>query len=139
MNREVHVRFWESPGVKVLRATRPSRPCLKNSCPQCPVSGHAGIDAKDPKPTCVTQASKTTLGRAAGFKPSWRTSDIAKAAFVNLSGPMTMPTIVEKNCLLPLDSECTCDLPSAGDESFDDGAQGSMLKCHDHDWPGLGR
>ena len=22
MNREVHVRFWESPGVKVLRATR---------------------------------------------------------------------------------------------------------------------
>ncbi len=25
MNREVHVRFWESPGVKVLRATRPFR------------------------------------------------------------------------------------------------------------------
>jgi RNA-directed DNA polymerase len=25
MNREVHVRFWESPGVKVLRATRPHR------------------------------------------------------------------------------------------------------------------
>jgi hypothetical protein len=25
MNREVHVRFWESPEVKVLRATRPSR------------------------------------------------------------------------------------------------------------------
>jgi hypothetical protein len=24
MNREVHVRFWESPEVKVLRATRPS-------------------------------------------------------------------------------------------------------------------
>ena len=23
MNREVHVRFWESPEVKVLRATRP--------------------------------------------------------------------------------------------------------------------
>jgi hypothetical protein len=22
MNREVHVRFWESPEVKVLRATR---------------------------------------------------------------------------------------------------------------------
>jgi hypothetical protein len=25
MNREVHVRFWESPEVKVLRATRQSR------------------------------------------------------------------------------------------------------------------
>lgn len=22
MNREIHVRFWESPDVKVLRATR---------------------------------------------------------------------------------------------------------------------
>ena len=27
MNREVHVRFWESPEVKVLRATRPTRIC----------------------------------------------------------------------------------------------------------------
>ena len=26
MNREVHVRFWESPEVKVLRATRQIRP-----------------------------------------------------------------------------------------------------------------
>ncbi len=26
MNREVHVRFWESPEVKVLRATRQKRP-----------------------------------------------------------------------------------------------------------------
>ena len=26
MNREVHVRFWESPEVKVLRATRHSLP-----------------------------------------------------------------------------------------------------------------
>jgi hypothetical protein len=25
MNREVHVRFWESPEVKVLRATRHER------------------------------------------------------------------------------------------------------------------
>jgi hypothetical protein len=25
MNREVHVRFWESPEVKVLRATRHQR------------------------------------------------------------------------------------------------------------------
>src|SRR5258707_13732444 len=25
MNREVHVRFWESPEVKILRATRHSR------------------------------------------------------------------------------------------------------------------
>jgi len=25
MNREVHVRFWESPEVKVLRATRQTR------------------------------------------------------------------------------------------------------------------
>jgi hypothetical protein len=29
MNREVHVRFWESPEVKVLRATRPSRRLLR--------------------------------------------------------------------------------------------------------------
>jgi len=29
MSREVHVRFWERPGVKVLRATRhkPTFPC----------------------------------------------------------------------------------------------------------------
>jgi hypothetical protein len=26
MNREVHVRFWESPEVKLLRATRQFRP-----------------------------------------------------------------------------------------------------------------
>jgi len=26
MNREVHVRFWESPEVKVLRATRHQQP-----------------------------------------------------------------------------------------------------------------
>jgi hypothetical protein len=26
MNREVHVRFWESPEVKVLRATRQTEP-----------------------------------------------------------------------------------------------------------------
>ena len=26
MNREVHVRFWESPEVKVLRATRQFAP-----------------------------------------------------------------------------------------------------------------
>jgi hypothetical protein len=26
MNREVHVRFWESPEVKVLRATRQTLP-----------------------------------------------------------------------------------------------------------------
>jgi hypothetical protein len=25
MNREIHVRFWESPEVKVLRATRQTR------------------------------------------------------------------------------------------------------------------
>jgi hypothetical protein len=31
MNREVHVRFWESPEVKVLRATRQSRPSKASS------------------------------------------------------------------------------------------------------------
>jgi hypothetical protein len=32
MNREVHVRFWESPEVKVLRATRPTllKPASQN-------------------------------------------------------------------------------------------------------------
>jgi hypothetical protein len=47
MNREVHVRFWESPGVKVLRATRPSRPCPKHSCPQRPESGQTRTDVND--------------------------------------------------------------------------------------------
>jgi hypothetical protein len=32
MNREVHVRFWESPEVKVLRATRPG--CVHSLGPQ---------------------------------------------------------------------------------------------------------
>jgi hypothetical protein len=31
MNREVHVRFWESPEVKVLRATRQVRPWAVNT------------------------------------------------------------------------------------------------------------
>jgi hypothetical protein len=31
MNREVHVRFWESPEVKLLRATRQKRPTLQRS------------------------------------------------------------------------------------------------------------
>ena len=30
MNREVHVRFWESPEVKVLRATRQGLPSDRN-------------------------------------------------------------------------------------------------------------
>jgi hypothetical protein len=30
MNREVHVRFWESPEVKVLRATRQSHDAIMN-------------------------------------------------------------------------------------------------------------
>ena len=35
MNREVHVRFWESPEVKVLRATRPLPSSLYiTTCPQ---------------------------------------------------------------------------------------------------------
>jgi len=34
MNREVHVRFWESPEVKVLRATRPLLPLAQGmACP----------------------------------------------------------------------------------------------------------
>jgi hypothetical protein len=32
MNREVHVRFWESPEVKVLRATRQKRPSAACRC-----------------------------------------------------------------------------------------------------------
>jgi hypothetical protein len=32
MNREVHVRFWESPEVKVLRATRPTVPIRNVRC-----------------------------------------------------------------------------------------------------------
>jgi hypothetical protein len=31
MNREVHVRFWESPEVKVLGATRHSTKSLRDS------------------------------------------------------------------------------------------------------------
>ena len=36
MNREVHVRFWESPEVKVLRATR-------QSLPNCAVATMPGL------------------------------------------------------------------------------------------------
>ena len=32
MNREVHVRIWESPEVKVLRATRPFRHFGTENC-----------------------------------------------------------------------------------------------------------
>jgi hypothetical protein len=39
MNREVHVRFWESPEVKVLRATRQLR--RSDHCRS--VSGHTPI------------------------------------------------------------------------------------------------
>ena len=41
MNREVHVRFWESPEVKVLRATRQNPPCAP--APRCLLSPGADM------------------------------------------------------------------------------------------------
>ena len=54
MNREVHVRFWESPEVKVLRATRHSRRfrdvgCESASPPRTDIvseTGHVGYAAE---------------------------------------------------------------------------------------------
>ncbi len=49
MNREVHVRFWESPEVKVLRATRHEQRIRTNASaagrPQTadPASGQGGF------------------------------------------------------------------------------------------------
>jgi hypothetical protein len=68
MNREVHVRFWESPEVKVLRATRQSRRFLARrrhvrvafnlgsaECPALPVEaiGLDMIQAPKPEPRTV--------------------------------------------------------------------------------------
>jgi len=49
MNREVHVRFWESPEVKVLRATRQQRrsdcaSCMSACPPMASALLHHGID-----------------------------------------------------------------------------------------------
>jgi hypothetical protein len=65
MNREVHVRFWESPEVKVLRATRQIRPCRQRgsaaASPQLPDipresrGGRLGSQAADPTITWVRQ------------------------------------------------------------------------------------
>ena len=39
MNREVHVRFWESPEVKVLRATRQNeKPPFSGLCQLWPAA-----------------------------------------------------------------------------------------------------
>ena len=45
MNREVHVRFWESPEVKVLRATRHplDRAFTKPNTPDASPIRHANI------------------------------------------------------------------------------------------------
>ena len=46
MNREVHVRIWESPEVKVLRATRPdvwSGRVLQENFVELAVSGLASM------------------------------------------------------------------------------------------------
>ena len=57
MNREVHVRFWESPEVKVLRATRqkakycseqmtsaiPPESGLKSDISPCPFGAKTGL------------------------------------------------------------------------------------------------
>jgi hypothetical protein len=42
MNREVHVRFWESPEVKVLRATR------RNGCLPCIPASVSGFEVGSP-------------------------------------------------------------------------------------------
>jgi len=43
MNREAHVRFWERPGVKFLRATRPTR--MTWALQQ--IVGHPGHSGRD--------------------------------------------------------------------------------------------
>ena len=53
MNREVHVRFWESPEVKVLRATRQSR----RFDPMLATSGTRGPDIIRP----IRHVSKVPL------------------------------------------------------------------------------
>jgi len=46
MNREVHVRFWESPEVKVLRATRQELPPAPGS-----IAAQAGLGSQSQRGT----------------------------------------------------------------------------------------
>jgi hypothetical protein len=59
MNREVHVRFWESPEVKVLRATRQLRRIEA-------VSGVSGCDPIAPE---LSHRSNTGLGKPPRYGP----------------------------------------------------------------------
>jgi len=56
MNREVHVRFWESPEVKVLRATRQ----LRRSDNVRPLSGYT------PVAPVLTYCGKPATGKTVG-------------------------------------------------------------------------
>src|SRR6266568_8782662 len=64
MNREVHVRFWERPEVKLLRATRQNRPTgdvrVESGLPQT-----ADIGRRDWQvPSCQEQTSPNTIDAA---------------------------------------------------------------------------
>ena len=61
MNREVHVRFWESPEVKVLRATRHSHRFRH----ECAVSGYSLKAAVTPDVARVLRRAKGCI--EAGF------------------------------------------------------------------------
>ena len=63
MNREVHVRFWESPEVKVLRATRHLQR----------IDGAAAVSGSDPI------ATRSSSG-------SWNPCDLLTYASQTLSG-----------------------------------------------------
>ena len=62
MNREVHVRFWESPEVKVLRATRQSR--RPDGAPD--ISGLPPINGHYQTGLLVRLVSKNETARAVG-------------------------------------------------------------------------
>jgi hypothetical protein len=70
MNREVHVRFWESLEVKVLRATRPVPSSVYiTTCPQLAKAAVRAADEGagfDPKRSSGPRCSVTTAGLAQG-------------------------------------------------------------------------
>ena len=68
MNREVHVRFWESPEVKVLRATRHSAPSTFATANQVRLALHTaafwlmhGVRAAIPQTSPLASAEFATI------------------------------------------------------------------------------
>jgi hypothetical protein len=89
--------------VDAMSVPGPSRPCLKNSCPQCPGSGQTRTDANDPQETFgAVPAMICALARQLNVSYSFETSRDLDQTF---SGAAPCASFEAANCGMELPSE----------------------------------